>query len=165
LSAGPLRLADAAHEEVRVEGRRGGQRQHLAGAAIHHDRAGALARQPRLDVVLQPASMVSCTSDPGSRRVAVQLAHLAACGVDLDPLGARASAQFAFHAGFDIVAADLEIGDLQDRVRVAGLFDVVIRDRPHIAHHMGEIRAQRIDPAEPHLRVHAGQGGRVHRDG
>jgi hypothetical protein len=34
--------------------------------------------------------MVSCTSDPGDSRVAVELAHLAAGGVDLDPLGAGA---------------------------------------------------------------------------
>jgi hypothetical protein len=133
--------------------------------AIHHDGAGALAGQARLDVVLQPCVDGQLHVRTGDSRVAVQLAHLASGGVDLDALGAGAAAQFGFHPRLDIVAADLEIGDLEDRIGVAGLFDVIVRDRPDIADDMGEIRTQRVDAAETHLRVHAGQGGRVHGDG
>ena len=74
--------------------------------------------------------MVSCRSAPGLALAAVELAHDAAGGVDLDPLGARAAAQDVLVFRLDADLADLEARDPQDRVGILELGEVVVADRP-----------------------------------
>jgi hypothetical protein len=141
-SARPLGLADAAHEEVRVEGGRGGQRQDLARGAIHHHRpALSPSAAPRRSSAA-PRRWSAARPIPTARgsRSSSRISRPAAF---TSTAWCRRGRAGRLHPGLDIVAADLEIGDLQNRVGVAGLFDVVVGDRADIAHHMGEIRAER----------------------
>ena len=68
-----------------------------------------------------------------------QFAHDAAHGIDFDPLGACLPAQLGFGLGLDPGFADLEFRDLQQRIGVFQFGQVIIRDRPDITDHMGEI--------------------------
>ena len=95
---------------------------------------------------------------------AVQLAHDPTGGVDLDPLGARLAAQAGFDLGLKSDLADLKAGNAQDGFGICQLAEIIIRHRPDIADHMGEILALGIDAGQADLWRDAGQGGGVDGD-
>ena len=77
--------------------------------------------------------------DVGARGalVALKLAHDAAGGVDLDPLGAGLAAQLVLALGLQPDLADLEARDQQQPVRGIYPLKVMVADRADIADDMG----------------------------
>ena len=79
--------------------------------------------------------------------IAAQLAHHPTAGIDLDALGSGLAAKLVFELGLDPDLADLEFGDLQQRVGVLKLRQVAFGHRPDIADDMREVGAERVNPA------------------
>ena len=102
-----------AHKQVRIKGRRGCDGEKIAAGNIHDHRACAFLAQTGLNKGLQ--FHVYGQLHVGSRfaLAAVQFAHDAACGVDLDTLGTRLAAQAVFELGFDPDLANLEARNAQ----------------------------------------------------
>ena len=74
----------------------------------------------------------------------VQFTHHTTGGVDLDPFGAGLAPQDLFLSRLKSDFADLETWNPQQVVRIFDPLEVIIADRANIAHHMREIRPDRI---------------------
>ncbi len=159
-----IRRRNAAHEHVRIETRGRGYGQDVAAVHVDGNRRRTLCAQPLHRIVLQPVVQRHPQVRTRNAFIAVQFAHHAAGRIDLDPLGARRSAQLIFELGLGTQLADLEPRYLKQRVGVSQLGQVIVADRADIAQNMREIARHRIDAAEAHLGRHAGQRGRVDRD-
>ena len=159
-----IRDRDAAHEQVRVEGRRRGDREQVARADVHHDGRRALLAHPHLREVLQARVHGELEVGAGRGRPVAQLAHDAAPGVDLDLPGAGRAPQLPLAPGLHAVLADLEARDLEERVGVGELRQVVVRHRPDIAHDVGEVLLERVLARQAHLGRDARKRGGVDRD-
>ena len=106
------------HEQVRIERRRRGHGQKIAGLDVDHHRPGTFFGQPSLRVILKPVVDGQLQIVAGGEFVPAQLAHHTATGIHLDPARARTPAQIALKLGLDPDLADLELRDLQQRVGV-----------------------------------------------
>ena len=129
----------------------------------HHD-AGAFLAQPRGGVVLQLTVDGKLHSGAAGAFAAVELAHDAANGVDLDPLGPGLAAQHLFELGLDADLADLKPRNAQQRRRIGVMRKIAFRNRADISHDMRQIVAQRVMPRQAHLGGDPGQGGAVDGD-
>jgi hypothetical protein len=152
---------DAADKGVRVKARRRAERPDIAGRDLHHHGSGTFPSEPGLDEVLQLVVDRQLDVGAGLALLPVEFADHPPGRVDLDPAGAGTAAKRRFHLGLCGVFADLEIGNLQQRVGIVEPLQIVVADRPDIAHHMGEIGLQRIGPGQPDLGRDTGQGGGV----
>ncbi len=85
-------------------------------------------------------------------------------GIDLNPLGPGRAAQRRLHLGFDAILADLKARNLQQRVGVFELAQVIITDGADIAHNMGKILMQRVVARQADFGCYAGQRGRIDCD-
>ena len=94
----------------------------------------------------------------------VKFPHHAAKGVDLDPLGASRSAQGVFQLVFHTGFADLEFWNLQQRVLIFDLGQVVVANGAHVANDVTHICAVRVMAGQADLGADAGQGGGVDVD-
>ncbi len=159
-----IRTGDAAHEEVRIEAWGGADGKDVAVPGIHDHGGGAFRSEPRLDVVLQPPVDGQLHIRARIAFLPAQLAHDTPGRIDLDPPGAGGSAQLLLELRLDAELADLEARDLEKRIGVFELRQVIVADRTDIAQDMGEVGALRIDAAEPDLGRHARQGRRVDGD-
>ena len=159
-----IRRRDAADKEVRVIAGRGGKRGQIAILAIDDDHGGAFLAQTGLHIALQIGVHGQLQIGPGLPLAPLQLAHHAARGVDLHMFGARRAAQQVFGAGFDVDLADLKARDAQHLIGVLQRVEVGLAHPAHAAHHMGEIRAARVDAGQAHFGRDAGQGGGVDAD-
>ena len=161
---GPVGNRNSAHKQVGVKSGGRSNSPQIAGLAINDHGGRTFALQPRLAVTLQPAVDGQLDIGAGNPLLAVQFAHHPAHGVHLDPLGAGRPAQVALHFQLDPGFADLEFRDLQQRVGVFKLGQIIIADRADIAHHMRHIGPQRIAARQAHVGGDAGQGGGVDGD-
>ncbi len=136
----PLRLRHAGIEQRRIERRVADHRQHLAVAAVHHHRTGALVTQPVEHLLLQLAV-------DGQRDVLSLLAFLPVQFADHPPdrvylqlHRTGAAAQLGVLVFFHPGAADADAGQCQHRVGR----DIRVVGRRHVADDMRQQRPERI---------------------
>ena len=159
-----VRPRDAAHEEVRVVGGRGGDGDEIAVLHVHHHHGRAFSLEPLLDEIREP--VVAGELDVLARRalVTAQFAHHSAGGVDLDPAGAGLAAQLVLEARLDTELADRKARDLEQGIGVLDARLVEFAERADIAHDMGEIAPHRVMARQAHLGRDAGKRGGVDGD-
>ncbi len=152
---GVVGAADAVDEQVRIEARRAGQREHFAIARIDRGhRAGASGQrieghplQARVDAQVQVLAR--------RRRDAVdRLADHALVDVHLDLLVARQAVQLALVLALDAGLADLRGAGVFVGIEVGSVRRV---DAADIADHVREIRAARIGARQIRHHVDAGE--------
>ena len=155
---------DAAHKQVRIKTRRRGDGPDRPIGQIKNHRCGTFFAQPRDHIILQPRIQRQAQIDTCIPLAAVDLSHFATSGIDLDPAGARLAAQLFLELGLDPQLADLELGDLQQRVRIGDLRQVIVADRADIPKHMGKIIRVRVKARQADLGGDPGQDGGIDGD-
>ena len=163
-----LRPAETADEAIGVEAGRRDQGQDIARPAIHQYRRTAFLAERLQAAELEVHVETELDLFPGERRnVATRCqAYLPAAGINLDLLRARAASQRQVEGLLQPLAADPEPRMQHHGLGVgAGLGDVLLVHLGHIADHVGEGAAMRIDPHLAHVGRDSGKlrGADVHR--